>query len=168
VVDALRLDEVRRSTPLPSAYPTRFRLRLADGSIERRRLADLPMELPRLDYARCNGLPYRYAYGVSADPKRASFADSLVKLDVETGETRVWAEDGCFPGEPVFVAAPDGHGEGARGEDQGVVLSVVLDAKTAASKLVVLDAETFEELATAAVPHGIPYGFHGVFHRTRA
>jgi hypothetical protein len=30
---------------------------------------------------------------------------------------------GCYPGEPVFVAAPE-----ARGEDEGIILSVVLEA----------------------------------------
>jgi carotenoid cleavage dioxygenase-like enzyme len=51
----------------------------------------------------------------------------------------------------------------ARGEDDGVVLSVVLDAGRGTSSLVVLDAARFTELARADVPHAIPFGFHGQF-----
>jgi beta,beta-carotene 9',10'-dioxygenase len=72
----------------------------------------------------------------------------------------VWSEDGCFPGEPVFVASPD-----AREEDDGVLLSVVLDGHTGRSFLLVLDAHSLDELARAEVPHHIPFGFHGQFAR---
>jgi carotenoid cleavage dioxygenase-like enzyme len=56
------------------------------------------------------------------------------------------------------VAAPD-----AREEDDGVVLSVVLDAIAQRSYLLVLDAGSFEELARAEAPQRIPFGFHGQF-----
>jgi carotenoid cleavage dioxygenase-like enzyme len=55
----------------------------------------------------------------------------------------------------VFVAAP------AANEDDGVILSVVLDTRQAASFLLILDASTFRELARADAPHHIPFGFHG-------
>ncbi len=47
-------------------------------------------------------------------------------------------------------------------EDDGVVLSVVTGAD-GKSFLLVLDASSFQELARAHLPHGIPYGFHGTF-----
>ncbi len=84
----------------------------------------------------------------------------MVKLDVESGETLRWQEDGCYPGEPVFVRRPD-----AVDEDDGVLLSLVLDAGAARSFLAVLDAATLEELARAEAPHAIPFGFHGQFFR---
>ena len=49
---------------------------------------------------------------------------------------------GCYPGEPVFVAARD-----AREEDDGLILSEVLDAQEGRSFLLVLDALTWEERA---------------------
>jgi beta,beta-carotene 9',10'-dioxygenase len=63
-----------------------------------------------------------------------------------------------IPGEPVFVPSPD-----ARREDDGVLLSVVLDGRTGSSFLLVLDASSLEELARAEVPHQIPFGFHGQY-----
>ena len=69
---------------------------------------------------------------------------------------KTWSEDGCYPGEGVFVPSPD-----ARSADDGVVLSVILDAAVERSFLLVLDAGSFDELARAEVPHHIPFGFHG-------
>jgi carotenoid cleavage dioxygenase-like enzyme len=82
-----------------------------------------------------------------------------VKVDVETGAHRSWSEEGCYPGEPVFVAAP-----GRNGEDEGVVLSVVLDGRDGSSFLLVLDAGGFREVARATGAPTIPFGFHGNFY----
>ena len=49
-----------------------------------------------------------------------------------------------------------------RGRDDGVLLSVVLDAGRRTSFLLVLDARDMTELGRAAVPHHIPFGFHGL------
>src|SRR5690606_14063971 len=101
--------------------------------------------------------PYRYAYGASSQGD-GGFIDSLVKLDIETGAASVWQARGCYPGEPVFVAAPQ-----AETEDQGGILSVLLDAAANTSFLLVLDAHNFTELARAVLPHHLPFGFHGNF-----
>ena len=50
-----------------------------------------------------------------------------MKVDVRDGSRSEWRAEGCYPGEPVFVREP-----GSEGEDDGVVLSVVLDATPAA------------------------------------
>jgi carotenoid cleavage dioxygenase-like enzyme len=60
----------------------------------------------------------------------------------------------------VFVREP-----GTDGEDDGVVLSVVLDTNAGRSFLLVLDAGSFEEIARAEAPHHIPFGFHGQYFR---
>lgn len=48
-------------------------------------------------------------------------------------------------------------------EDDGVLLSVVLDGGTGTSFLFVLNASSLEELARAEVPNHIPFGFHGQY-----
>ena len=145
--------------PLSQAVPTRFRLSLADRSVRRERLADCGLELPRINYRRCNGRPYRYAWGNDVGP--GGWLEKIVRVDVESGESIAWAQADCFPGEPVFVARPDGAAE-----DDGVLLSVVLDAAAESSFLLVLDAATLAPLARATVPHAIPFGFHGQFSRS--
>ncbi|MGZ6530098.1 MAG: carotenoid oxygenase family protein, partial [Tumebacillaceae bacterium] len=109
--------------------------------------------------AKHNGRAYRYTYGASTDSNRKeAFFNQLVKVDVQEGHNRVWSEANCYPGEPIFVPVPH-----ARYEDEGVILSVVLDGAKGHSFLLVLDALTFEEIGRAIVPHHIPFGFHGLY-----
>jgi carotenoid cleavage dioxygenase-like enzyme len=167
IIKALYLDELRAGAGVPMALPTRYRVPVGrpDRPVEVTVLAEEPLELSRINYTGHNGRPYRYAYGVgAADRTGADFLDQLCKLDVSTGDVRIWREDGCYPGEPVFVAAPEGAGKSA--EDNGVVLSLVLDSASDRSFLLVLDAVGFTELARAEVPHPIPFGFHGQFSAT--
>ena len=50
--------------------------------------------------------------------------------------------------------------------DDGVVLSVVLDAAQGRSFLLVLDAASLGEIARAYVPHPILFGYHGEYFQT--
>jgi beta,beta-carotene 9',10'-dioxygenase len=158
VIEDLYLDRLRQGKPVQSPELTRFRLKLADRSVERERLSDAEIELPRINYGRCNERPYRYVWGNGNGP--SGWLERIVKVDTHDGAALSWAERGCYPGEPVFVARPD-----AQGEDDGVLLSVVLDAAAESSFLLVLDAADLHELARARVPHHIPFGFHGQFAR---
>jgi beta,beta-carotene 9',10'-dioxygenase len=137
----------------------RFRLQ-PGGRLSEEELSeaiDFHFELPRINYRRCNGSRYRYVYGTGFLPQGFDAPDpELSKLDVETGELRRWAEVDCLPGEPVFVSSPQ-----ASGEDDGVVLSAVMNTVEDRSFLLVLDAQTFEERARARVPHRVPLSFHG-------
>ncbi|MDZ4763581.1 MAG: carotenoid oxygenase family protein [Chloroflexota bacterium] len=114
------------------------------------------LELPRIHYSAHNGKAYRYAYGAGTQPTRRDFFSQLVKIDVESGETWTWSAPDAYPGEPVFIPTPD-----AQNEDDGVLLSVVLDAAAGHSYLVVLDARTMNEIACASAPVAVPFGFHG-------
>ena len=67
---------------------------------------------------------------------------------------------GCYPGEPVFVAAP---GNNSQREDDGVLLSLVLDVEAGGSFLLVLDDSSMQEIARLALPQATPFTFHGVF-----
>lgn len=174
IIDALFLDRLRAGAEeLVTARPWRFRLDPERGTVSRQGLSDANLELPRINERR-TGLPYRYVWGVG-NRVPGHFTDQLVKLDVETGGTLTWYTEGCFPGEPVFVARPPEaepgwQGQGAAsgrdnepGEDDGVVLSVVLDARRESSFLLVLDGATLQEVARAEAPHPMPLGFHGLF-----
>jgi len=161
IVEALYLKRIlagdRGSASPPRLW--RYRLDLASGSSWDEQLTDIPFELPRIDYARRNGRPYRYTYGVSAnDP--GDWFNVLAKVDVSDGSFDLWHEPGCYPSEPVFVRDP-----GSDDEDGGVALSVVLDSSSGRSFLLVLDAGTWQELARAEAPQHVPFGFHGQFFR---
>lgn len=122
-----------------------------------RPLVSDPIELPRINYASVAGRAYRYVWG-AGDKGGQDFTSRLLKVDIGTGETCAWEEPGCHPGEPVFVASPS-----ATAEDQGAVLSIVLDAQKGRSFLLALDGATLAEMARAEVPHHIPFHPHGNF-----
>jgi carotenoid cleavage dioxygenase-like enzyme len=157
IIDALYLDKLRSGVDTPTGHLRRYRLRLTSGDTRYEALLPEAIEFPRLNYRACNGNPYRYVFGTGTRLP-GNFMDQLVKADVHARTATTWGEAGCYPGEPVFVAAPE-----ARGEDEGAILSVVLDAHKGASFLLVLDASSFAELARAEVPHHIPFGLHGQY-----
>lgn len=156
IIDALYLEERGvRGPSIPPVELRRYTLDLAGGGVRAERIAEGSFELPRIDYRRCNGRDYRYAYGTGST---GEWIDHLAKVDVVDGTRVEWREDDCYPGEPIFVREP-----GREEEDGGVVLSVVLDTRAGRSFLLVLDAGSFEELARAGAPHHIPFGFHGQY-----
>ncbi len=174
VVNQLYLDQLRREethqlqgeATAPNAASEgemrRYHLSLDSSTVHYELLADATIELPTINYRRYNARDYSVAYGTSRDKRRPeAFANQLTRVDVngEKGQnTKFWVQENCYPGEPIFAEAPD-----ARSEDDGVILSVVLDANKGNSFLLVLNAHTFEEIARAEVPHHIPQGFHGEF-----
>jgi len=138
----------------------RYRIPLHGGAINGYdMLSEESFDLPRINYASANGRDYRFAYGSGRRKDTPDdFMNQLVKVDVQTRETQCWFEEDCYPGEAIFVAAPY-----ATGEDEGVLLSIVLDGKKGTSFLLVLDGPSFRELGRASVPHHIPFSFHGMY-----
>jgi beta,beta-carotene 9',10'-dioxygenase len=157
VIDSLYLDEHGARGVIPPTELRRYTIDLTGGSVRSEQLTEGTLELPRIDYGRRNTRDYSYAYFTGAG---GGWIDRLVKVDVRDGSRSEWREDGCYPGEPIFVREP-----GTEAEDAGVVLSVVLDADAGRSFLTVLDAGSFHEIARAEAPHHIPFGFHGQFFR---
>ncbi|EJU04516.1 hypothetical protein DACRYDRAFT_114822 [Dacryopinax primogenitus] len=123
-----------------------------DGSIE------LPTVRPEVYHK-----PYRFAYTITLTRNTLLFADTIVKFDVSTSPPTAqhwYAAPGQTVGEALFVSRP-----GSTEEDDGVLLTVVLDGVRRRSFLLVLDARTRGELARAEAPEGkwLSAGFHGVF-----
>ncbi|PHH62076.1 hypothetical protein CDD81_7569 [Ophiocordyceps australis] len=101
---------------------------------------------------------YRYVWGASTRGL-STFMDALVKTDLDTREAILWSGPPAHsPGEPVFVPRP-----GATQEDDGIVLSLVLDGSAQTSYLLCLDARTMVEVGRAEADFAIALGFHG-FH----
>lgn len=165
IIEALYLENLRSGGSIPLPQARRFRLNLADDKVYSEPLRDAFVELPRINYDMVNGKPYRYFYGfggygslLGSERLTFDYANSLVKVDVDGGQTKVWQMPDCFPGEPVFVPQPD-----AVEEDDGVLLSVVLDSSVGQSFLLVLDARTMTEVGRAGLPHHIPFTLGGNF-----
>ncbi|MCE9554827.1 MAG: carotenoid oxygenase family protein [Planctomycetes bacterium] len=164
IIDQLYLARLRAGEPIdPGGRPMRYRIPLgASSHVRREVLSDTRMELPRIDYGRTAGRCYRTVWGAGTH-RPGNFIDSIVKVNVENGQTLKWWEEDAYPGEPVFVADPN-----SQNEDTGVLVSVVLDARRNRSFLLVLDATSLVEVARAECPHPIPFGFHGNYYPAAA
>lgn len=156
VVGAMRLDELDGPgfPDVPDGRLVRYRVDLAEETVERSRLYDGGLEMPRVARETV-GSRHRYAYGQATD---RDGANGLVKVDCQRGTAREWWERSVYVEEPVPVRRP-----GADREDDGVVLATALDVERERSMLLVFDAETLEVRARAHLPHAEPFGFHGRF-----
>jgi torulene dioxygenase len=117
---------------------------------------ELPTMNPKLVTQR-----HRYTYAITARDE-STFFDGIMKFDSETKEILQWNHHAQSPGEPIFVPNPEGSQE-----DDGVLLSVVLDGYTGKSYLLCLDAHTLKELGRAHVNGPVGFGFHGQHIPTR-
>lgn len=158
VIEQLYLHRLRSDENLNvSGCLRRFYINFSEKAVSQNIISEAPIELPRVNYARVNGRNYRYVYG-AGNTLQDNFLDNVTKIDVKSGETAIWHEKDCYPGEPVFVEKP-----GAHSEDDGILLTIVLDAATETSFLLILNAKDLKEIGRARVPQHIPFGFHGQF-----
>ncbi|KAJ6128842.1 hypothetical protein N7471_010059, partial [Penicillium samsonianum] len=114
----------------------------------------LSPELPTMNPKRVTQ-KHRYVYATTFRGE-ATLTDGIMKLDCDTQQVQLWACHGQSPGEPIFVANPE-----ATSEDDGVLLSVVLDGMRSKSYLLCLDARNLSELGRANVDGAVGLGFHG-------
>lgn len=126
------------------------------GTVNRERLHPGGVGLPRIS-REARRTPHRYVYaqGTRGQPV-TDLPTELLKIDVDGGAHRRHHRAGCYFSEPVFIPRPNGSGE-----DDGVVLAVILDTERQQSCLLILDGETFTERARARLPHALPLDFHG-------
>jgi len=161
IINKYYLDELENDKlQLPIGTVRRFRMNLTTKKIQSDILSDACIELPRIDYNRYNtDSKYRFTYGVSVHPSASTgFYNSLVKIDTLSGKSVYWHEANCYPGEPFFQPSPQ-----SKNDEDGILLSIVLDAKDEISFLLILDATNMQEIARASLPAPIVYGFHGEF-----
>lgn len=160
IIEQLRLARLAQDQGIDFGRFRRYRFDPSARRVDRVLQSRHVLELPGISYKRYNTRPYRFVYGISAEAGSSLFYDRLIKLEVETDQGTYWHEPDTFPGEPVFVAAPEGEDE-----DDGLLLSLVLAGAEQRSFLLVLDARDMKEVARAELPVAVPHGFHGFFER---
>eukprot|EP00008_Paramoeba_atlantica_P015107 CAMPEP_0201492540 /NCGR_PEP_ID=MMETSP0151_2-20130828/33565_1 /ASSEMBLY_ACC=CAM_ASM_000257 /TAXON_ID=200890 /ORGANISM="Paramoeba atlantica, Strain 621/1 / CCAP 1560/9" /LENGTH=502 /DNA_ID=CAMNT_0047879405 /DNA_START=396 /DNA_END=1904 /DNA_ORIENTATION=- len=163
VIDGLRLDNLREGKNPPLGHVSRIVLPCPTRSdlspkmsVPFETISDVGIELPRID-PRLSTKNFNFVYGVSCE--NHGF-DSIVKLNVKTGEVVRWSgQDVYFPGEPIFLPSPS-----STEEDEGVVLTIVLDTVHKNSFLLCLNAVDLTEIGRASCFDHISFGFHGNFY----
>lgn len=138
---------------LPSAYLKRFTINIPQKTVQSTQLSNHPIEMPQINP---HNLMHEYQYLFAATGNGIS--QEIIKLDLKNHRHLLWQSKGCYVTEAVFVPKP-----GSTTEDEGVLLSIVLDSYVKKSFLLILDAKTMKELSRTYVPHHIPFTVHSKF-----
>ncbi|XP_043687915.1 probable carotenoid cleavage dioxygenase 4, chloroplastic [Telopea speciosissima] len=134
-------------------------------------ISRFPLSAKNLEFGVINpafvGKKSRYAYMGVLEPMPKIVG--LVKMDLSGWEhqehvvaSRMYGE-GCYGGEPFFVAR--NPGDLKADEDDGYVVTYLHDEISGESKFLVMDAKSpsLEIVAVVKLPYRVPYGFHGLF-----
>ena len=146
---------------VPPGQLWRYTLNLKTKTTERRLIDSRTVDFP---YIHPNYVTrqHRWIYiGAVHEPEGNAPLQAILKIDPESGEQQIWsAAPKGFVGEPVFVPRPN-----ASQEDDGWVLTIVYDAESDRSDVVILDAKNLDSgpLARLHLKHHLPYGLHGSF-----
>ena len=146
IINSLYLDALRGNDPMDISVSQyrRFTNALDNRSVEYKIMHE-GLELPRINYP-LNTRNYNFLYAIGMSSV-TSFTDRLIEIDVQTGNSVIWTEQNCQPGEPVFS------------------LDMVPKGKMMVwYYLLILDSKSFKEIARASVPHHIPFGIHGQYY----
>ncbi len=139
---------------LPPAYLKRYTVNIWQKTVQVSQLSKHPIELPQINL---HNLMHDYQY-LYATTGQDGIASEIIKLDLKNNRHLIWHSKGCYVTEAVFVPKPNGLSE-----DDGVLLSIVLDSYLKKSFLLILDAKTMKELSRSYVPHHIPFTVHSKF-----
>lgn len=137
----------------------RWRFDLTTGKTHEEHLDDRILEFGMFNQ-RYAGRPYRYAYSTTTKPGWFLF-NGFVKHDLHTGESwSVELPEGRFASEAPFVPRRD-----ATTEDDGYLVSFVIDEEAGTSECILVDCKRFDEgpVVRIALPHKISSGTHSVW-----
>ncbi|KAI7886393.1 retinal pigment epithelial membrane protein-domain-containing protein [Mucor mucedo] len=106
---------------------------------------------------------YGLGFSASSSLKDGAIWDSIVKIDEDKKHVVAsWHQDFCYPSEALFVPRPSIGPEDEVGEDEGVLISIVMNSQKATSFILILDAGSLKVLATADLERLVPLSFaHG-------
>jgi carotenoid cleavage dioxygenase len=135
----------------------RWRLNLTTGQATEEPLDDILTEFPRMDNRRL-GRRSRYAYSPLIAHAPTVLFEGFVKYDTErSGSATHRYAKGWFGGEVVFAPRA-----GSKEEDDGYLVTFVVEEATGTSELHVIDARdvTRGPVARVLIPQRVPTGYH--------
>ncbi len=134
----------------------RWRFNLADGTTREERLDDRVLEFGMIDQ-RVAGRKHRYVYSTTTKPGWFLF-NGFVKHDLDTGQSwSLMLEEGRYASEAPFAPRI-----GSTAEDDGYLVSFIIDENRGTSECVLIDARDIEAgpVCRIALPHKISSGTH--------
>ena len=146
------------ATQTEEPHPHRWTIDLDAGTAKMEQIDDRPGEFPRINDTRA-GRRHRYMYNSLARDWEFDFDfHGVIKYDVETGNAEELIHgDTAVSGEHVFAPNPNGTAE-----DDGWLLTFIVDRLTEKSELAIMDARHVSDgpIARVQLPGRVPIGFH--------
>lgn len=143
----------------------RWTVNLATGVVTSERRDDRPQEFPRINETLLGGR-HRFGYTIGTEGGYLSggaseMSTAVYKHDYATGSCAVAPLDaGLLIGEMCFVPNP-AAGSASPAEDDGILMGFGYHRERGEGQLLLLDAQTLEQVATVHLPQRVPMGFHG-------
>ena len=137
----------------------RWRFNLKDGTTREERLYDRTVEFGMINQ-KFAGRKYRYVYSTVAKPGWFLF-EGFIKHDLQTGEAiELTLEQGRYASESPFVPRI-----GSTEEDDGYLVSFIIDENKGTSECILIDCKKFEEgpVCRIALPHKLSSGTHSTW-----
>ena len=159
--DPLKRDQIKVDAKL-----RRFVLNLQTRSVKMIQFPTTPgaetvenMDMPAIN-EQYRHRKHCFVYGIvlKADNKHLENITLVKKNVCRARVDKVWYTPGHIPSEPWFVATP-----GAKREDDGIILSLILNTKKKKSYLGIFDARSMKRRNRGYVPTAIPFTLHGRF-----
>ena len=144
------------------AKHARWEIDIKNSKLIKTSLDNITGEFPRFDerFALRKYTHGYYAGSIGKHPRGMSL-NSIIHYDYNTGERKSYttAEGGAV-GEPVFAPKSKDSKDG-----EGWLIATEYNGSENRSNLIFLDAQHVDDgpVATAQLPHRVPYGFHGWF-----
>lgn len=145
-----------------TAYPWRWRINPAEGTLRDEQISDINSEFPRHNESLVGKAVQFGYYAATRNGKYCQnwLFDNIAKHDFKRGTVEFQNVGGQLssPGESVFVARRD-----AADEDDGWVLTLWYDPEIDQTELVILNGQDFSGQPQARIKLGrrFPMGFHG-------
>ena len=152
---SLYMNQIKQNKNItfPQGTIMRIALDLNSSKAKSIPLSPVKIEMPRINPEYMTK-SYRYIYGENSSHPQAYY-DQIVKIDLKAHTVKTWHHSHCYVTEPIFVPKPNGLKE-----DDGVVLSIILDMRSSTSSLIILDGPSLELVAKVRLPHHIPFTTH--------
>lgn len=159
--DLLYLDNVTRNPPtFADAFAKRYILNVDTKQCKMEPFNQYSVEFPRINYTLKNGLDYQYAYMTLLTTPDDLYLNAIQKLNVQTGDIKIWKKDSYYCEEPVFIPK-----ENSTVEDDGILMFIAHQGREDKSSLMILDANSMHQMAEITLPFHMPMGIHSNFYQ---
>lgn len=178
VLDAIRMDSRKMNGKKATQYPwatslqdfasqtakrdlVRYTVNAKQGTIAKKILMDTQCYFGVVNPT-VSAQRHQFIYlAIGALDSETAPPQGIAKLDTISGEVKTWMPaEYEFCGEPMFAPSTN---EGASGEDDGYIITIMYNGSAQESEMVVLSAKDLSLETRIPLGIAIPHGLHGCF-----